>query len=55
MSNGHFANEEYLDRATTNAIWREVGERLSEHLEPDNSQLPPHLQMLLTELRHQER
>ena len=54
MSNSHFGNGEYMDRVTMSEICREVGERLCQQLEPDNSQLPHHLQTLMEELRWQD-
>ena len=49
------SNEEELNPATTSAINDAVGEKLSHDLQPDNSQRPPGLQTLMTELRRQDK
>ncbi|MEA2942257.1 MAG: hypothetical protein QOD09_2786 [Bradyrhizobium sp.] len=46
---------EQIDRTTSRSISRAVGERLSQDLRPENSELPSHLQQLMDELRQQER
>lgn len=49
------ADDLQMDHKTTRSICHAVGERLREHMHADSAQLPPKLQVLLDELRRQER
>ena len=42
---------EPIDRATSAAICKSIGDRLRQNLVPEPSGLPPHLQHLLDQLR----
>jgi hypothetical protein len=44
-----------IDCKTSRSICDAVGERLQQRLRPDTSQLSPHLQHLLDELRRRDR
>jgi hypothetical protein len=48
-------NREGIDRKTSRSICDAVGERLQQNLKPESSDLSPHLQRLLDELRKRER
>ena len=54
MSN-RINESEQIDRATSRAICRAVGERVQQDLRPENSKLPSHLQHLMDELQRQDR
>lgn len=54
MSNKETDRSEQIDRETSVAICRAVGDRLRQNLVPELSNLPPRLQHLLDELRLQD-
>jgi hypothetical protein len=47
-------DSEQIDRKTSQSICNAVGERLQQHLRPQESGLPPHLAHLMDELRKQD-
>jgi hypothetical protein len=48
-------NTDHIDMATGRSVCRAIGERLRTDALPDESNLPPQLQLLLDELRAQDR
>jgi hypothetical protein len=47
-------DSEQIDHKTSRSICHAVGERLQQHLRPQEAGLPPHLAHLLDELRKQD-
>jgi hypothetical protein len=54
MPNREIDRHEPIDRATSTTICKAIGDRLRQNLVPERSGLPPHLQLLLDELRLQD-
>jgi hypothetical protein len=54
MSDRDIDRSEQIDRATSTAICKVIGDRLRRDLNPEPADLPPHLQYLLDALRLQD-